>query len=724
MSTKSVQLRGLQPQPLASYLAALGVLRISSLQYHARVRGAFSPAGFILQGIDEEQLLRLLLDAWRPTPIITPWNNASGFYSSSKGRLAGAAMDVLVKSEAPRLVPLIDVIRAVRHLVAEERYQTAPEKAEKATFLARLRSVLPDDAVAWIDAVAVVDNGDARMMPVLGSGGNEGVLDYSGLFLRSVVDMVLGDRERAGRLLRSALFAAPTSELYHRPGGQFDPGTAGGFNTGPGFESKDLPNNPWTFMLLVEGSVVWASGIASRQQGAESGYRFAVSPFTVRHRAAGYGSAGHKDDDPQRVRAEVWMPVWHRAAGLAEIAQFIAEGRVEVRGRTREMKRAVDSMDFADAVASLGVDRGVDAFVRYAFIKRRGESYIALPAGMVGVRHRREVDLLRQLDGELDIVDRFLARFPSEEGPPSHLVGLRRAVDDARFTVSVRGGFDAMNHLVRAVGALEMTLARRDPGKEPRLPRPLGGLSSEWIEACGDAVEVRLAAALASIGPTGGARPFRAYLAPLNSDDPSRYAPAARTLPWAGGDVADRLGNVLHRRLLDVRAQSSDAAAVRGRNPTWGCRRASLDDVAAFLEPDLVDDRALEELMFGFTWMKHSISAAPPHSPRTSPPLPRSCALLKLLFLPNGVPRGEERVHLAPDVAIVPLLRAGRIADAVDIACRQLFAKGLRPRRVVDDRTVDSVLGRRLAAALLIPVAQTEALLSRALLPPNNDERR
>jgi len=712
----SVLLRGLHPQPLATYLASLGALRICALQHDANVRGAFSPQGFVLHGVDEEQLMKLLLDTWRPAPVVTPWNNASGFYDSSKGRMAARAIQSIIESEAPRLTPLVQVIKQVRQLVGVAGYQEAPEKEQKAEFLASLRGALPDDAVSWLDAVAVVDGTDVRMMPVLGSGGNEGVLDYSGLFLRSVVETVLGDRNRSANLLRAALFATPTAELIERPGGQFDPGTAGGFNTGPGFESKGLPNNPWTFILLVEGSLLWASGIASRQQGADSGYRFAVSPFTVRHSAAGYGSAA-PGDDSQRVRAEVWMPVWHRAATFAELSRFIAEGRAEVRSRKDPAKRAVDSMDFADAIASLGIDRGVDAFVRYAFVKRRGDSFIALPAATLDVRYRREVDLLRQLDGELELADRFFARFPGEQGPPAQLVALRRAIDEARLDVAAHGGFHPMIRLVRAIGAFEMALARRNPGKDPRLSRPLGGLSSQWIEACGDSVEVRLAAALASIQPTGGAGPFRSYLAPVSPDTPDRYAPATRALAWTGLDVPDRLANVLHRRMLDARARPSDESP-RKRNPTWGSRRASLDDVATFLAPDLADDRALEELLFGFTWVTHGSAGAPKWSSNSAPPLPRSYSLLKLLYLPEGIPRGTECVSLSPDPAIFSQLRSGHIRGAVGVASRQLVANGFRPRRVVEaDGPDDPVLGRRLAAALLIPVLLPRRFQDDALLP-------
>jgi CRISPR-associated protein Csx17 len=513
------------------------------------------------------------------------------------------------------------------------------------------------------------------------------------------------------------LLAAPVADLLERPGGQFDPGTAGGFNTGPGFESKGLPNNPWQFLLLIEGTLVWTSGLASRQHGVESGYRFAVSPFTVRHRAAGYGSAGANDDSAQRVRAEVWMPVWRRTASLAEVTCFIGEGRVDVRGPTGAAQRAVDSIDFVDALASLGVDRGVESFVRYAFMKRRGDSYIALPAGVTAVSYREDADLLRELDRNLDELDRFLARFPSEQGPPAQLAGLRRRIDNARFEAAARGGPDAIRRLVRAVGALEQVLARRDPGKEPQLRRPLGGLNPQWVAACGQVLEVRLAAALASIAAAnGGVAPLRAYLAPLSPRDPGQYAPAARALAWSGRTVADRLANVLQRRLLDARTSGYDSP------PIWGSYRISLDDVASFLSPGIADEGLLQDLIFGLTWVRPDTAPAFPVEYATTTPLPRSYALLKLLYLPGGIPRAIGPLHISPDPAIVPLLRAGRVADAVERASAQLRARGLFARRVLPDAPTSPETGQRLAAALLLPIANPISLKQAALLNDDSEE--
>jgi len=328
------------------------------------------------------------------------------------------------------------------------------------------------------------------------------------------------------------------------------------------------------------------------------------------------------------------------------------------------------------------------------------------------------------MDAEIGLLDRFLARFPSEQGPPAQLVSRRRTINDARFDVAARGGQNSIARLVRAIGGLEKILARRDPGKEPQLPRPLGGLGTEWVEACGEAVEIRLAAAIASVGPTGGAGPFRTYVAPIEAEKMRRYAPAARALAWQGMDTADRLASVLERRMLDVRMRAREGQAA-GRNPTWGSRVATLDDVAAFLAPGAIDDEMLEDLIFGFTWVDQTKSDQRAHQVRAEAPLPRDYALLKLLFLPRGIPRGDEYIRLVPHASILSLLRVGRISDAVTKASAQLTTKGFHARRVVEDGVIDTARGRRLAAALLIPVGQATSLVARALRPDmqtDNDE--
>lgn len=709
MSRPAVVCRQLQPQPLASYLGGLGLLRALTSGLGPSTRAAWGQDGLRVEGIDEQELLDFMCRRWPPSPVLSPWNNASGFYPSSKGRLAAAALEAIGASRDERFASLRTTISRVRELVPSAE---APSDEQKAQFISKLRDELPDEALHWLDAVSISIDGAARMLPLLGSGGNEGVLDYAGLYLRSLQETILHeDQARSLRLLRAAMLGDACSDLVERPGGQFDPGTAGGFNTGPGFESKGLPNNPWAFLLLIEGALMWSSGYASRQVGEQSAYRLAVSPFTVRHVAAGYSSAAKVEDDAAKVRAEIWVPVWTRPASHAEVLRFIAEGRVEVRGPSGA-RRARDSFDFADAVSSLGIDRGVGSFVRYAFTKRRGDSYLALPTGVVRVTQRREADLLRQADAPLRELDVFLSRFKGD-GPPPGLSGLRRNINEARFEVASRGGADAMLRLVRSLGALERVLSRRDPSKEPRLRRPLAGLGSEWVSACGDSPEVRIAAALAAIGRTGRVGPLRAYLSPIDPDQDWKYAPGSRSVAWTGPDLAGRMASVLRRRLLDVQVRKSPDP----RNPLWGPRQVGLQDIADFLEPGLLDEALLEDLIFGFSWVEPASGGR--SVARRPAPVPRAYAVLKLLFLPHPLQLEGEDQRLSPGSALVPLLLVGRVQAAVELASRMLRVRGFSPRSVVHPSLDDSTFGRRLAAALLIPVSHTSTIAAHALLPRN-----
>jgi CRISPR-associated protein Csx17 len=73
-------LEGCRPTPLASYLKALGILRLVAEQKDAHARGSWHADRFHLRTtLDREALLRFLLEEYRPTPIIAPWNGRAGF---------------------------------------------------------------------------------------------------------------------------------------------------------------------------------------------------------------------------------------------------------------------------------------------------------------------------------------------------------------------------------------------------------------------------------------------------------------------------------------------------------------------------------------------------------------------------------------------------------------------------------------------------------------------
>jgi CRISPR-associated protein Csx17 len=755
-----IALRGCSPEPMAAYLKALGVLRLVSEQEDQEARAWWRGDTFWLESsLDEDGLVRFFLDRYSPTPIVGPWNGGSGFYEGdskvglerilatdcprfreysqtiktvlslpelpprelSIGSLLQQVELEAAKSAAKKLKKLLELLSeakaelpdasertlnlTVDELAAEgvrvralKKVRTAVNSANRASskeaIIRSCRNRLCDRALDWIDAAAIVGP-DNKLYPppVLGTGGNEGNLDYTNGFMDRVSGLLLDSGDgRVKNLLRNALFGEATGGLEVAATGQHDPGRAGGYNQGPGIETKKFPANPWEFVLSMEGAAAWASGV-SRRQGVGTAHG-ASSSFTVRPRTVGYGSASENDDS----RAEIWMPIWERAAEFEELRSLLREGRADI-GR----RQASDGVQFAEAVASLGVDRGITSFVRFSLLKRRGDSYVALPAARFQVRERREVDLIEELDPILAQVDGFgRAAAKGNQAAPARFVSCRRGVDRAIYSFLVQGDAVRFKDLLAAIGRMEKYFAARDPGKEPHLSRPLSGLSARWVLAADDgSVEVRIAAALASIGPTEKVGPLRAGLISVDPEKHWAWAEGNGQKSWSGATFAERLTGVLQRRMMDAERLACDAKPLRGSIEVHP------RDIAAFLEGSL-DDELIEDLLFGMTWIEwwKADAEAAELRRRWSEPvarstIPRSWALLKQLFRNDEVRRrtdGVEPVGYEP--AVIPLLRAQRVGDACRLVARRLHSKGLKATRAVFPDGED---GMRLAASLLVP---------------------
>ncbi len=749
-----LELRGCTAEPLGAYLKALGVLRLVSEQADARARGWWDGSRFSLQSrLDEEGLVRFFADDYRPTPIVAPWNAASGFYPGDRRD----GIDAIATSTSPRFAPYRSAIEAIRGFpelpspdlqIAEmldraERAakkpkdqevpqavrdalgrlgrlplleQTAAEFEEwshqfpkkskegrdagaalkavkklvtrvkktgggtKAEIVRACRNRLGDAAVEWLDAAVVtLGTEDLAYPPVLGTGGNEGHLDYTNNFMCRIAELLLKSETPAYQLLRNALFSQPSGDFASGKAGQFDPGRAGGSNQGPGVEHGTL-TNPWGSIITLEGAVAWAGGISRRQRvGAP---RLATSPFTVQPSAAGYGSSATKDDES--TRAEIWTPLWRKPAGYGEIRALLREGRADIGRRI-----ARSGLEFAEAAAGLGVNRGVNEFVRYSLVKRRGDSFVALPAGRFLVKNASEPQLFDDLGPLFGHLDWLRRRDQSNTRTET----ARRALEEAMFGYLARlqpeagGNPIEFRSVVSALGRLEQVL---------QFNHASVALRQEWLEAGDCGLEFRIAAALASIWRTGEVKGIREYL---------RHD--AREFAWMGNTLWRRMASVLQRRLMDGGRTNARM------NPLEGAVRIRSEDVQGIITGEL-DSRLLEDLIFGLVQVRWWPVEAPLRrlqarwAERSTQEFPavmsRAYTLLKQVFL--TAPLREVMVHADP--TIVPLLLAGRLPDACEIARRRLRAAGLSVVETVFESGENT---ERLAAALLVPVWSPESLL-------------
>ena len=382
MTPKRLTLHGCSPTPLASYLKALGVLRLLSSRTNSdvgeppdpHVRGWWEDEKFHLwTTLGSCEFIRYFLHDYAPSPVLAPWNGGSGFYRKDN---KDGFQPLASKSVAERFRLFSDSIQCGLEAIKFLDLDARPEGANKARLVAMLRGRLPAPALPWLDAALVLSGANLRFPPLLGTGGNDGRLDFTNNFMRRLASDAKppglfsassGAPSPASKgFLENALFALAIHDLTGVAVGQFSPGTAGGPNTTSGYDG-DPTVNPWDYVFMLEGATAFASA-ATRRHQSNATLR-ASFPFTVGASAAGWG--GVESSDESDARAEFWAPLWRRPACFVEVQALFCEGRAVSNGRT-----VSDGLDFARALATLGVSRGFSEFQRFGFFKRAGKNQL------------------------------------------------------------------------------------------------------------------------------------------------------------------------------------------------------------------------------------------------------------------------------------------------------------------------------------------------------------
>ena len=587
-----ILLSGCQPEPLAGYLKALAVLRLVSAQKDSKARGHWSAAGFVLTtDLTTDDLCTYFLDEYQPTPIVSPWNGGSGF--GPKDNTEG--LNAITSSSSSRLASYQQVIESVRSLAR------MGDGEGKDHYLTRLRNILPEAALPWLDAAVVIAEDGARFPILLGTGGNDGRLDFSNNFMQRLADALrlLPTKKRSvdpsPSWLRAALFGDGQVGLVDAAIGQFDPGGAGGSNSAPQGKGKSLVN-PWDFVLMIEGSVVFA-GAAVRRRPDE---RQAVSvPFSFLATNAGYSSAAIENG-----RGELWSPLWSEPATMASVQSLFSEGRITWNGRG-----ARDGLEAVRAVATLQLDRRIDQFVRYSIAERFGLSNVAVPVGRIVVpeAERGDVLLTATFDPWLNAIRRL-----GEKGIPGSISTALRNVDAALVEQArspLRNG-RAMRlfEVLDRVAALERAIALSRNVRER--VRPIRGLKAgRWREhlqgLLDDSAESRLAWSLAS-GRDAPSRTeatvpsLRVLLLPVAFERGiPRWSEGVMVDGIESAPVDDLLAQVAARRqwLSPSRREGHETVGVRLCNERGA--RASVADVAAFARGE-IDRLALARFLRAF----------------------------------------------------------------------------------------------------------------------------
>lgn len=761
MTPDRMTLQGCSPTPLASYLKALAVLRLLSSGSNnvtgepadPTVRGWWENERFHLRTkLGRAEVLKFFLHDYAPSPVIAPWNGGSGFYPKDNKdgfqRLSSGKV-------AERFQSFSKAIQSASETLQFLDLDVRPQGEDKARLVAMLRARLPATALPWLDAALVLSGDGLRFPQLLGTGGNDGRLDFTNNLMRRLVSETTlpgifnassGAPSPAGKaLLNGALFGKPSHELTRAAVGQFSPGGAGGPNATTGYEGGPTVN-PWDYVLMLEGATTFACAAARRHQS--NPIARASFPFTVAASGAGWG--GVEAADESDARAEFWAPLWSRPARFCEIEALFGEGRAVSNGLT-----ARDGFDFAHALATLGVSRGFSEFQRYGFFKRAGKNHYAAAIGRRRAEPSPGAELIADLDGAGWLTR--TRRFGRTDNQPASVRNVVKSLEDSLFELlapdSPRRSVSAA---LETIGRLGTWLCSSPKGREMVAPPPL--LSRAWLRRADDgSPEFRIASALAGLGvdtPSSGddsdaarvrsasfrAPPMAAHFAPLTNGAREgfesatffrdqwlrkRRAWASDNSPpnvvWGHGGLVANMVAVLERRLVE--------ASIRGLSdkPLGSASVARLSDVTAFLTGEF-DDARCSRLLAGMVWARPA--GLPSRNSSSTPQpttLPFAYAVLKPVFSTN-----EALVHsgaMPPDGSIsippglVGQLRAGgrckdgrATARAVQAAFSRARSSGLpSPYDSIHSGSSHSAqhTGRigvglrpdRLAAAMLIPIS-------------------
>lgn len=499
--------------------------------------------------------------------------------------------------------------------------------------------------------------------------------------------------------------------------------------------ARDSQASPWAMALACEALALLAGG-ASRRLGARS-RAVGAFPFVTRPVAAS------AENEADRLRCEIWAPLWARPMTVPEVSALFQRGRAELAGRG-----ALTPAAFATAIHKRGVDAGIDEFRRFTLgrttsrksVEPRLEGRYSLAAKAANAAIT-SVPLV--LERATELID--CRRFPRDRkvGQRWHFEGLRGPIEAALLDVAaepnrVEAGIALLDAIVSGLDRIDRNRRLRE--KRVRWqPLPIEWLPSLFAnEATG--VEARLALALVSGFP--GALPFTAFRFGVSwtSDgmvagrvrrrrfEHAKVAPARWV--WRPGEVSRTLGAVLARSLLEEPKLDVPGKPWRGRAPL----PASGDHLRRWLAGDLDEPLLAAWLsrlaLFDWTRVPDEVRALAGRAPGSSSangelallgllqPLADRRRLVIEALSPVDL-LDDERGARTPEVArsLVMLVRSANLDAAVRLAAARYAMVGVRLATFdASWRTHDP---DRLVAALLFPLSGREraTLFERWLRP-------
>lgn len=648
MAGHILELRGCTPEPLGNYLKGLGIFRLIAEQADPLARAWWKDGVLhVLQHKwrDEKtantDLVGWLLKECRFTPLIAPWQKGTGYLPIGKRAAGGVALKELLGATHKGTEYFRVVFRSFADALGialgdspnewPEQMRAADSDITDAHLLRTLRNRMQSSVgLKWLDAVGLSasrsKNDDVpKWFPILASGGGEASGQYIVNHQQRLKTALLDDQDRSHEQLKACLFAENRIGALeaNAMGAMYYPSLMKVPNAGQGFLSDPQRRvNPWDFILLLEGTLVWSLA-ATKRKGVTT--ERASFPFYCRGSFGGTTMIGPKEVEGAEksiAKGELWCPTWTGPCTLSEIERIFGEGRIQVGD-----KPVSRSLDFALAMSGLGVDRGIEAFYRYSLLERSGSgrqtTLLAVPIGAIAPHHNLSLLLLTELRSFAESVANNLCDNGQQ---PRRLMNARIDFERAWYAATTNRANKETSYLDLLVTAGRMVSELGTNSKKPGIVKlkqgektverkipPVGSLDPNWhtsIPVANDS-DLRLARAIAGIAAwgerevQGRKRPvvdaIRSNLIPVVRPwtkwewyDPKAHKGFHDTSVWSrGASLAANLTAVLRRRLIDAQRGSGDGL------PLWSPHGATYTDLLAYWNCEIAEGR-LAELIHGF----------------------------------------------------------------------------------------------------------------------------
>jgi CRISPR-associated protein Csx17 len=683
----AIPIPGLSPDSLGNYLASLGLLRVLSRKWPT-TRIAWRDE--VLQVVGGPATLDELLDELMRVASERAWTSYDKAWATDQKK------GTKTKSGAPLVL-----------------WQASAPEGLLTLFAAH---AVPHERVSY--------------NPLLGSGGNAGKRDFAKGW-KAAVDALSEPPKKGADPRRDSLSALlnglPVDWVLDKlAAGSWFADATKLYNSGQ-TPARNSQASPWAMALACEGLAFLAGG-ASRRLGARTRVVGAF-PFVTQPVAAS------TEKEADRLRGEIWAPLWARPMTLPEVSALFQRGRAELAGRG-----ALTPAAFATAIHKRGVDAGIDEFRRFTLGKTTSgntfESRLEgrFPLAASGVNPSTSLVLERvTMLIEHRGFPRDGKRFAGLRGPiESALLDLAAAPDRPEVGIAL------LDTVVSALDRIDRNRGLRERRVQWE-PLPVAWIPSLFAGEAAD-IETRLALALVSSFPK--ALPYTAFRFGVSWTPDGRVD--GRVLPrrfehtrvaparwvWGPGELSRVLGAVLSRRLLEEPKLDLPGTPWRGRAPL----PASAHDLRCWLAGHLDEPPLafwLSRLaLFDWTHVPDEVCAlaAPALASRSAdgalaliglaqPLVDRRCLVVEALSPEDLL--DKERGARTPEAAraLVTLVRSGNLDAARRLAASRYAMAGARLANF--DASWLTHDPDRLVAALLFPLSGREraTLFKRWLRP-------